>query len=220
MVHKPNPLAPRRANPLTNLKPIHGPTAIAARALQGAAKARGLCPNKQCHRPKIEDGVCTSCGTIVDDANIVAEIQFGENSSGAAVVQGSFVSADQGAAKSLGPAFRRAGGSEDREKTLREGGRRHARSRHTDHRRKTNYGRFCGTAQALRGATKQWYANLQACCYEQFHSRAQDEHGGSRVSVYGMSQAEAVQGHAHRLCGLMRGSCRVQYSCLADSVVR
>jgi transcription factor IIIB subunit 2 len=51
----------------------------------------------------------------------VAEVQFGESASGAAVVQGSFVSADQGTAKSLGPAFRRAGGSEDREKTIREG---------------------------------------------------------------------------------------------------
>lgn len=61
------------------------------------------------------------CGTILDDSNIVAEVQFGENSSGAAVVQGSFVSADQGTAKSLGPAFRRAGGHEDREKSLREG---------------------------------------------------------------------------------------------------
>jgi len=51
----------------------------------------------------------------------VAEVQFGESASGAAVVQGSFVSADQGTAKSLGPAFRRAGASEDREKTVREG---------------------------------------------------------------------------------------------------
>jgi len=116
---------PRRPNPITNLRPIRKPTPIvgniARKALAGATKARRLCPNKTCTTPKIEDGVCQSCGTIVNDSNIVAEVQFGENSSGAAVVQGSFVSADQGTAKSLGPAFRRAGGQEDREKSLREG---------------------------------------------------------------------------------------------------
>jgi len=58
----------------------------------------------------------------VEESNIVSEIQFGESASGAAVVQGSFVGADSGAAKSMGPAFQRAGGGgEDREKTLREG---------------------------------------------------------------------------------------------------
>ena len=52
----------------------------------------------------------------------MSEITFGESSSGAAVVQGSFVGADSGAASSMGPAFQRAGGGTgDREKTLREG---------------------------------------------------------------------------------------------------
>jgi transcription factor IIIB subunit 2 len=115
------PQPPRRPNPLSTIKPIRHATPIVRQAIQGAAKARRLCPNKTCTTPKIEDGVCVSCGTIIDESSIVAEVQFGENSSGAAVVQGSFVSADQGAAKSMGPAFNRAGGSEDREKTLREG---------------------------------------------------------------------------------------------------
>jgi transcription factor IIIB subunit 2 len=58
----------------------------------------------------------------VEESTIVSEIQFGESASGAAVVQGSFVGAGSGAAKSMGPAFQRAGGgTEDREKTLREG---------------------------------------------------------------------------------------------------
>jgi transcription factor IIIB 90 kDa subunit len=112
---------PRRPNPLSNIRPIRKPTPIARQALQGASKSRRLCPNKTCTSPKVEDGICKSCGTIIEDSNIVAEVQFGESASGAAVVQGSFVSADQGTAKSLGPAFRRAGGSEDREKTIREG---------------------------------------------------------------------------------------------------
>jgi transcription factor IIIB subunit 2 len=113
---------PRRPNPLSNIRPIRKPTPIARQALQGASKSRRLCPNKTCTSPKVEDGICKSCGTIIEDSNIVAEVQFGESASGAAVVQGSFVSADQGTAKSLGPAFRRGvGGSEDREKTNREG---------------------------------------------------------------------------------------------------
>lgn len=37
------------------------------------------------------------------------------------MVQGSFVGADQGTARSLGPAFKRAGGMEDRESTVKEG---------------------------------------------------------------------------------------------------
>jgi len=57
----------------------------------------------------------------VDDSNIVSEVQFGESSSGAAVVQGSFLGADQGTARSMGSAFIRAGGGESREATTREG---------------------------------------------------------------------------------------------------
>lgn len=112
---------PRRPNPLTGIKDIRKPPSIARQAAQGAAKSQRLCPNKTCTSPKVEEGICRSCGTIIEESHIVAEVQFGENSSGAAVIQGSFVSADQGAAKSMGPAFRRAGGTDDREKTLREG---------------------------------------------------------------------------------------------------
>jgi transcription factor IIIB 90 kDa subunit len=123
MGRPPKAQPPRRPNPLSNIKPIRNPTPIpiARQAVQGASKSRRLCPNKLCTFPKVEDGVCQNCGTIIDESNIVAEIQFGENSSGAAIIQGSFVGADQGVARSLGPAFRKAGGAEDREKTIREG---------------------------------------------------------------------------------------------------
>jgi transcription factor IIIB subunit 2 len=115
------PVAAPRPNPLRNIKTIQAPTALSRKA--AVAKPRRACPNPQCNKPQIEDGVCHNCGTVVDDSNIVAEVQFGETSSGAAVVQGSFVGADQGASKTLGPAFRRAGGGEsDKEATLREGG--------------------------------------------------------------------------------------------------
>ena len=121
----PRPAPAKPVNPLRNRPQINAPTPLVRKATAGAAAAarpaRRACPNKQCSNPQVEDGVCHSCGTIVDDSNIVAEVQFGENSSGAAVVQGSFLGADQGTAKSLGPAFRRAGGEEGREATIREG---------------------------------------------------------------------------------------------------
>lgn len=122
---------PRRPNPLRDREKrgeIKAPTIFTQKAAAAAAAAakskmrkRG-CPNPTCDAPNIEDGICQGCGRVVDDSNIVAEVQFGESSSGAAVVQGSFMGADQGAAKSMGPGFRRAGGSEEgREGTIREG---------------------------------------------------------------------------------------------------
>jgi len=129
----PKEAPPRKPNPLRNRPPIQAPlpplfqqkqAAAAAAAVKAAPRpARRACPNKTCSAPDVVDGICHNCGTIVDDSNIVSEVQFGESSNGAAVVQGSFVSADQGTAKSLGPAFRRAGGMEDREGTIREGKR-------------------------------------------------------------------------------------------------
>lgn len=38
---------------------------------------------------------CVSCGNVIEENVIVSEITFGEASSGAAIVQGSFVGADQ-----------------------------------------------------------------------------------------------------------------------------
>jgi len=37
------------------------------------------------------NGYCTSCGTVVEENTIVNEISFGETSTGAAMVQGSYV---------------------------------------------------------------------------------------------------------------------------------
>jgi transcription factor IIIB 90 kDa subunit len=54
---------------------------------------------------------------VLSDSNIVSEVQFGETSSGAAVVQGSYIGADQTHARSLGTAFKRAGGMESRDVT-------------------------------------------------------------------------------------------------------
>ena len=37
------------------------------------------------------NGFCVGCGTVVEENTIVSEVAFGESSSGAAIVQGSFV---------------------------------------------------------------------------------------------------------------------------------
>ncbi|KAI9821389.1 MAG: transcription factor TFIIIB subunit brf1 [Thelocarpon impressellum] len=99
---------------MTHLKGVRNPPPIR----RSAAKINN-CPNPSCTDPKLEDiddkRVCTSCGTVVSDSNIVSEVQFGETSSGAAVVQGSYVGADQSHARSMGTAFKRAGGVESRE---------------------------------------------------------------------------------------------------------
>ena len=83
------------------------------------------CPNQGCSSPEIveDDGkkVCVGCGTVVSESNIVSEVTFGESSSGAAVVQGTFVGADQSHGRSFGPGFQRGGGMESREITEQNG---------------------------------------------------------------------------------------------------
>ncbi|KAM5342024.1 hypothetical protein ACJ41O_015055 [Fusarium nematophilum] len=98
----------------------HNSRISANRSASLAAPSRPQCPNKACPKPNVVDGTCQTCGRIADDSNIVAEVTFGESSSGAAVVHGSYIGADQAGVRSMGPAFRRVGGSEDREKSIRE----------------------------------------------------------------------------------------------------
>jgi transcription factor IIIB subunit 2 len=58
---------------------------------------------------------------VISDANIVSEVTFGEAASGAAIVQGTFVGADQSYGRSYGPGFQRGGGMESREMTEQNG---------------------------------------------------------------------------------------------------
>ncbi|OIW28227.1 hypothetical protein CONLIGDRAFT_632484 [Coniochaeta ligniaria NRRL 30616] len=101
--------------------------AAAASAVSGTApisRGNSQCPNKACPNPNVVDGTCQTCGRVADESNIVSEVQFGETSSGAAVVQGSYLGADQGGVRiNGGPAFRRVAGSgagEARERSLKE----------------------------------------------------------------------------------------------------
>ncbi len=87
--------------------------------------ARSVCKNPQCDKSDVRDGACQNCGRVVWESNIVAEVTFGESASGAAVVHGSYLAADQGGIRPTagGLAFRRvagAGASEARERSLRE----------------------------------------------------------------------------------------------------
>ncbi|KAI0541307.1 hypothetical protein GGR58DRAFT_457695 [Xylaria digitata] len=87
-------------------------------------KDRPSCPNPRCPNPSapVTDGFCSTCGREIDSSNIVAEVVFGETSSGAAIVQGSYVAADQGTTRNMAPGVRRLGGlvGDNREKTIRE----------------------------------------------------------------------------------------------------
>ncbi|KAH8162943.1 hypothetical protein CIB48_g5305 [Xylaria polymorpha] len=87
-------------------------------------KDRPSCPNPRCPNPSapVTDGFCSACGREIDSSNIVAEVVFGESSSGAAIVQGSYVAADQGTTRNMAPGVRRLGGlvGDNREKTIRE----------------------------------------------------------------------------------------------------
>ncbi|KAI3331624.1 hypothetical protein HD806DRAFT_477909 [Xylariaceae sp. AK1471] len=88
------------------------------------SKDRPSCPNPRCPNPSapVTDGFCSACGREIDGSNIVSEVQFGETSSGAAMVQGSYIAADQGTSRNMAPGIRRLGGlvGDNREKTIRE----------------------------------------------------------------------------------------------------
>lgn len=130
MSTKPKPQKPRA--PRERLASIKNPNptpisskSVPPRSAQHARaqnkSARYTCPNPSCPAPNIVDDddkrVCEGCGTVISDSNIVSEVTFGESSAGAAVVQGQHVGADQAYAKSMGPAFKKAGGMESREIT-------------------------------------------------------------------------------------------------------
>ncbi|KAI0432508.1 hypothetical protein F5Y09DRAFT_301568 [Xylaria sp. FL1042] len=100
------------------------PTSSPSTAPRSINKDRASCPNPRCPNPSapVTDGFCSACGREIDGSNIVAEVVFGETSSGAAIVQGSYVAADQGTTRNMAPGVRRLGGlvGDNREKTIRE----------------------------------------------------------------------------------------------------
>ncbi|KAK0528083.1 transcription factor TFIIIB subunit brf1 [Tilletia horrida] len=70
----------------------------------------------------VHDGdtvACAECGSVLEQSQIVSEVTFGETSSGAATVQGSYVGADQAGARISGPGgFRGSSAGESRQQTL------------------------------------------------------------------------------------------------------
>ncbi|EJD05161.1 uncharacterized protein FOMMEDRAFT_80943, partial [Fomitiporia mediterranea MF3/22] len=63
------------------------------------------------------NGFCVGCGAVVEENAIVSEVVFGESSSGAAIVQGSFVGQGATHAK-MGVPYRKRNTSESREQTI------------------------------------------------------------------------------------------------------
>ena len=101
------------------------PIAAVTTAAEPSTSSRPVCKNPQCDKSDVRDGACQNCGRVVWESNIVAEVTFGESASGAAVVHGSYLAADQGGIRptASGLAFRRvagAGASEARERSLKE----------------------------------------------------------------------------------------------------
>lgn len=82
------------------------------------------CTNPNCDASNVidEDGmqVCTNCGIVISESAIVAEVTFGETSAGAAVVQGTYVGADQTHGRTFGPSHL-GGGMPSREITFANG---------------------------------------------------------------------------------------------------
>jgi transcription factor IIIB subunit 2 len=116
---------------LASLNKTPQPGSIPIKRPQGRLQSRvtqpsgDTCPNPNCPNPQIiEDEdmkVCAGCGTVLSEENIVSEVTFGETSSGAAIVQGSYVGADQTHTRSYGPGFQRGGGMDSREITEQNG---------------------------------------------------------------------------------------------------
>ncbi len=129
MSTRPNPHQPRAPpqrlasikNPKINVSSKVVPPRSGAHARSQQKASRNTCPNPACPAPNIVDDddkrVCEGCGTVISDSNIVSEVTFGETSAGAAVVQGQHMAPDQTYARSMGTAFKRAGGLESREIT-------------------------------------------------------------------------------------------------------
>ncbi|RCK59543.1 Transcription factor IIIB subunit [Candida viswanathii] len=68
-----------------------------------------------------QDVTCIRCGTVLEENPIVSEVQFGESSSGAAILQGAMVGADQSRATYAGG---RQNPLDSKEQTLSTGKRR------------------------------------------------------------------------------------------------
>ncbi|KAI0056018.1 cyclin-like protein, partial [Artomyces pyxidatus] len=69
------------------------------------------------------NGFCVQCGTVVEENAIVNEVSFGETSTGAAMVQGSYVGQGATHARMGGP-FGNRGNNESREQTIANANRK------------------------------------------------------------------------------------------------
>ncbi|CAO1637288.1 unnamed protein product [Jaminaea pallidilutea] len=62
--------------------------------------------------------VCSSCGLVIAESQIVSDVTFAETATGAATVQGAYLGNDQTHIRSSNPRFRTNGAGESREQTV------------------------------------------------------------------------------------------------------
>ncbi|MCJ1335191.1 transcription factor TFIIIB subunit brf1 [Bachmanniomyces sp. S44760] len=121
-----------RLDSLKNPQPRPPPKGISAKDLRRGVAVLSrpkvtICTNAACPKSDIveDEGqkICQSCGTVIQDLQPVGEVAFGETRSGAAVVQGSYVGADQSHARNAAGTSKIAGGMDSREITEANGRR-------------------------------------------------------------------------------------------------
>ncbi|ORY17786.1 hypothetical protein BCR34DRAFT_554849 [Clohesyomyces aquaticus] len=132
----PGPLATPRARPqrLERLESLNRPppNKPAGPGKAASSKSPAPAPPRQappppdcCDEPNVSnDGssqICYNCGQVLGGNDIVAEVTFGENSAGAAVVQGGFIGENQRYANTMGGAVRGLEGLASRELAERIG---------------------------------------------------------------------------------------------------
>lgn len=158
------------------------------------------CPNPGCPAPHIveDDGqkVCAGCGTVISEANIVSEVTFGETSAGAAVVQGTFVGADQSHGRGSGPGFQRAG-MESREITEQNGMFRiityiiissGLNVSNKEFFRCTLHCSVVESSEHLRRCSESSRPSIQTCRWLEFHTGSPNKNSRCYMSLYRMQK--------------------------------
>ena len=89
------------------------------------SKSKPVCENPECTNSNVieDEGklVCASCGYLLQEAQITQELTFGETANGRAVVQGTYVGANETTARNHGAAGRHGEGMNSRDISKRSG---------------------------------------------------------------------------------------------------
>ena len=127
------PIRPPNRPPVQRLRSIKDPRPSPAETLKSVLRqpttksGPPTCTNPVCGQSDVasEDGnlVCQNCGTVVRDDHITSEVTFGETASGAAVLQGTHIGADQAFANLSAPRGSKIYGEQDNRKIAENTGK-------------------------------------------------------------------------------------------------